>query len=179
MNAGIVRYKMRKEEVVGTVKLPNDLLDYMEVIVIQKGRDDTNSEIFELLKALDARDVDILKKYVTMEIEDKTIEAEGGDSMLNPWDRGYEVGKEEGKAQGVEIGKSQGVEIGKAQGVEIGKSQGVEIGRSQEHIESRIQAVGNIMETMGLSFERAVAVLKIDEKDIPIIKERMKEKILN
>ena len=98
-----------------------------------------------------------------MEIEDKTIEAEGGDSMLNPWDRGYEVGKEEGKAQGVEIGKSQGVEIG----------------RSQEHIESRIQAVGNIMETMGLSFERAVAVLKIEEKDIPIIKERMKEKILN
>ena len=163
MKAGIVRYKMRKEEVVGTVKLPDDLLDYMEVIVIQKGRDDTNSEIFELLKALDARDVDILKKYVTMEIEDKTIEAEGGDSMLNPWDRGYEVGKEEGKAQGVEIGKSQGVEIG----------------RSQEHIESRIQAVGNIMETMGLSFERAVAVLKIDEKDIPIIKERMKEKILN
>ena len=163
MKAGIVRYKMRKEEVVGTVKLPNDLLDYMEVIVIQKGRDDTNSEIFELLKALDARDVDILKKYVTMEIEDKTIEAEGGDSMLNPWDRGYEVGKEEGKAQGVEIGKAQGVEIG----------------RSQEHIESRIQAVGNIMETMGLSFERAVAVLKIDEKDIPIIKERMQEKILN
>ena len=155
MKAGIVRYKMRKEEVVGTVKLPDDLLDYMEVIVIQKGRDDTNSEIFELLKALDARDVDILGKYVTMEIEDKTIEAEGGDSMLNPWDRGYEVGKEEGKAQGVEIGKSQG------------------------HIDARIQAVENIMETMGLSFERAVAVLKIDEKDISIIKERMKEKILN
>ena len=75
--------------------------------------------------------------------------------MLNPWDRGYEVGKEEGKAQGVEIGKSQG------------------------HIDARIQAVENIMETMGLSFERAVAVLKIDEKDISIIKERMKEKILN
>ena len=35
------------------------------------------------------------------------------------------------------------------------------------------------METMGLSLERAVAVLKIDEKDIPTIKERMKEKILN
>ena len=37
----------------------------------------------------------------------------------------------------------------------------------------------SLMKTMNISFEKAVVALEIDEKDIPKIKERMKEIILN
>ena len=58
---------------------------------------------------------------------------------------------------------------------EKGKYDGVELG----NINTKAKNIMRLMKTMNISFEKSVVALEIDEKDIPKIKERMKEIVLN
>ena len=56
--------------------------------------------------------------------------------------------------------------------------QGIKDGVKKGCLEANVDSIMNVMETLDLSFEKVVEALKIEEEDIPKIKERMKEKIL-
>ena len=87
--------------------------------------------------------------------------------MCNLSDLIEEKGIEKGMQKGLEKGLEKGIEKGMQKGIEKGMQKGIEKGMT----EAIVMSLQNLMETMGLSLEKACQALKVPVEEY--------EKILN
>lgn len=101
-------------------------------------------------KDLGRRTADLINELTSLEMDFKNyINAKGRVDVREA----YLNTKREMTEQGIEIGTERGIEIGKEQGIEIGKESAF------------LSAIKNLMESLHLSIEQAMDVLKISDPD--------------
>ena len=75
--------------------------------------------------------------------------------------RTFEEIRKEGIEQGIEQGIAQGIEQGIQQGIEQGIQQGIEQGIEQGAEQARIDSIRNLMDSLKMTAQQAMEVLKI------------------
>lgn len=138
------------------------------VLLCAKHSKDENLDILTqpVYKDLGRRTADLINELTSLEMDFKNYINEKGrvdvcEAYLNTKREMTEQGIEIGTERGIEIGTERGIEIGTERGIEIGKEQGIEIGKESAFL----SAIKNLMESLHLSIEQAMDVLKISDPD--------------
>lgn len=106
MQNTVTRYTLQKQDVIGRAEEAVSDYDLMSIIIIRRGEEDSEEEIFKYLKAVFCADIEGIKEHV--DIEDSEVEQEVRDmSGLGQaiMERGIECGIEQGIEQGIERGE--------------------------------------------------------------------------
>lgn len=62
-------------------------------------------------------------------------------------------------------GQREGIETGRLEGIETGRLEGIETGRLEGRLEGELNALRNLIDTLKLTAEQAMDVLKIPESE--------------
>ena len=155
----ITRYQFVEEHLVGEVKEPVQNYDLITVLMLCLGGpgSESDNDILKLLNVLLSNETraDEKRKILQTEFDipmTQTLEGRLTD-MCNLSD-GVEA---RGIAKGIERGREEGRAEGRAEGRVEGRAEGA--------MEATFAALKNLMDTLGLPLEQAMAVLKIPESD--------------
>lgn len=145
----ITRYRLREENLIGEVHEDEQNYDLMNATMICLG-DKAGEGILKLLKVLLASEENMAQRKQTMTEEfgiEMTYEME------------EEVEKMCNLSQGVfDRGLQKGIQQGRQEGVQEGMQKGMQQGT--------LAAIQNLIESLNLTFDQAVAALKIPKTDI-------------
>lgn len=84
----VTRYTLRKEDIIGETNEPKEDYDLMEIIIIRRGKESTDEDIFQYLESIFTSNIDKIKTYVDIpkgsEIEKEVVKMTGlGESLYN------------------------------------------------------------------------------------------------
>ena len=143
----VTRYHFVKEDLIGQVDEPEENYDLMEVVIIRRGIQTPDCDIFKYLNAVFTSDKDNIQKYIDVDrnpqIREEVDKMSGMGQSI--YDRGYDKGVEQGKEQGM------------AQGIAQGVNQGIRaliLNNIEEHI-SKERSIGNLQKLFGITKEKA------------------------
>lgn len=122
----VTRYYFTKEDIVGKMDEPEKDYDLMEVIIIRRGKEAADDDIFRYLEAVFTSDLNTMREYIDIP-EGSEIEKEVED-MNGMWRMAYRNGMEKGIEDGLEQGIEQGIKQGREQGLSQGMEQGKRMG---------------------------------------------------
>ena len=157
----ITRYALAEEHLVGNVKEKKENYDLLTAVMICLGRagDDNYSGILKLLGVLLSHEKPAEEKKAILEDEfeiEMTRMLESEVQTMCNLSKGVE---ERGIVIGMERGMKQGMERGMKQGMEQGMERGIECGMETAILDS----IRNLMETLKLTADQAMAALKVPE----------------
>ena len=99
----ITRYSFTKEDVIGKTDEPEEDYDLMEVILIRRGKEAAQEDIFQYLESIFTSDIKKMRKYVDIPAESK-IEREVA-RMTGLGQAIYDKGLLQGREQGIQRGE--------------------------------------------------------------------------
>ena len=153
----ITRYRLVEENLVGKATEPVRNYDLLSVVMLCLGGPDGENYDGVL------RMLDVLLSSKTSEAEKRKILQDDYDiQMTQTMDR--EVSVMCNLSKGV---REQGIAEGLAKGRVEGHAEGRAEGRAEGAAETTLTSIRNLMETLGLSLDAAMAALKVPELDRP------------
>lgn len=163
----ITRYAIQEDNLVGGVREPICDYDLLSVVMICLGNpgQDGKPDVLKLL--------DVLLSGETGQTEKRRILMEEFDIPMTEHLE-QEVSVMCNLSQGIlEKGIERGIERGIEQGIEQGIEKGIVQGEERGILRNQVASVCALMETVGISSEQAMDMLKIAERERPGIRERL------
>ena len=150
----ITRYKISEENVIGNVKEDIQHYDLMNIVMLCLGLSDNIAD--NALGMLNTLLSDTMSSSERIEILDKKF-----DFDMSPDDK-KEVSEMCNVSRGVyDKGMDRGITLGMDKGMALGRKEGITLGMDN----STIAAIKNIMQSLNVSSDRAMDILKVpDEK---------------
>ncbi len=98
----VTRYSMVKEDLIGNTNEPKQEYDLMEVVIIRRGKEASEDDIFQYLESIFQSNLEKMREYVDIpsgsEIEKEVVRMTGMGQTI--YERGKTEGKSEGKLEG-------------------------------------------------------------------------------
>lgn len=100
----VTRYSMTKEDLIGSAKESKQEYDLMEVVIIRRGKEASEDDIFQYLESVFKSDLEKMREYVDIpsgsQIEKEVVRMTGMGQSI------YEKGIKQGREEGREIGET-------------------------------------------------------------------------
>ena len=136
-------YSIERRDLIGHVTEEPSLYDLLSVVMVRRGEETGDADIFRYLQAVFSGDLEGVDRYIPVRENEKIRKELSG--MLT-YDmtvarRNYVKGFREGEEKGLKVGEAQGFKDGEAQGFKNGEAQGFKNGEVQgeERAETKMQ----------------------------------------